>query len=265
MLPILNLGRTAVVASIDWPQIIQDLYSVNQDPNNGLVGGGMIREHFRAFRQETGRKPERIIFYMLVNCCRRDICHLLLLLWHRLARLLTPSFVIQGSSTVISTAMLAFSDLCCLSYEPVPSLVLSFRTHLAVLAEHVLLPSTLHLEPQVFGFTEVNPEGNVPVVKFDDKWVADSDVIVGIIEEKYPEPSLKIPPKFAYVRLGMECLPQAVPKEYLFLWLHVDACFLSDILLLGVSDLVRDKLAAKLKSDPTCLLCFWWDYNSRFV
>ncbi|RXI02849.1 hypothetical protein DVH24_002927 [Malus domestica] len=107
------------------------------------------------------------------------------------------------------------------------------------------------------GFTEVNPEGNVPVVKFDDKWVADSDVIVGIIEEKYPEPSLKIPPKFAYVRLGMECLPQAVPKEYLFLWLHVDACFLSDILLLGV----RDKLAAKLKSDPTCLLCFWsrWD------
>ncbi|TQD92652.1 hypothetical protein C1H46_021763, partial [Malus baccata] len=37
-------------------------------------------------------------------------------------------------------------------------------------------------------FTEVNPEGKVPVVSFDDKWVADSDVIVGIIEEKYPLP-----------------------------------------------------------------------------
>ncbi|ONI24152.1 hypothetical protein PRUPE_2G227100 [Prunus persica] len=48
-------------------------------------------------------------------------------------------------------------------------------------------------------FTEVNPEGKVPVVKFDDKWVADSDVIVGIIEEKYPEPSLKTPPEFASV------------------------------------------------------------------
>ncbi|XP_070671296.1 uncharacterized protein [Malus domestica] len=48
-------------------------------------------------------------------------------------------------------------------------------------------------------FTEVNPEGKVPVVKFDDKWVADFDVIVRIIEENYPEPSLKIPSKFASV------------------------------------------------------------------
>ncbi|KAB2627201.1 glutathione S-transferase DHAR2-like [Pyrus ussuriensis x Pyrus communis] len=37
----------------------------------------------------------------------------------------------------------------------------------------------------------MNPEGKVPVVKFDDKWVANSDVIVGIIEEKYPERPLK--------------------------------------------------------------------------
>jgi len=48
-------------------------------------------------------------------------------------------------------------------------------------------------------FTEVNPEGKVPVVKFDDKWVSDSDMIVGILEEKYPEPSLKTPPEFASV------------------------------------------------------------------
>ncbi|KAB2623505.1 protein argonaute 5 [Pyrus ussuriensis x Pyrus communis] len=61
---VIHPQQQSVVASIDWPQIIQDLYSVNQDPNNGLVGGGMIREHFRAFRQETGRKPERIILYI---------------------------------------------------------------------------------------------------------------------------------------------------------------------------------------------------------
>lgn len=48
-------------------------------------------------------------------------------------------------------------------------------------------------------FTEISPEGKVPVAKFDDKWVADSDVIVGIIEEKYPEPSLTTPPQFASV------------------------------------------------------------------
>ncbi|CAL8999746.1 unnamed protein product [Prunus brigantina] len=69
----------AVVASMDWPEvskyrgivsaqahreeIIQDLYSLYQDPQKGLVHGGMIREHFRAFRRSTGRKPERIIFY----------------------------------------------------------------------------------------------------------------------------------------------------------------------------------------------------------
>jgi hypothetical protein len=48
-------------------------------------------------------------------------------------------------------------------------------------------------------FLEVNPEGKVPVVKFDDKWVPDSDVIVGILEEKYPEPSLITPTEFASV------------------------------------------------------------------
>ncbi|KAM1278812.1 hypothetical protein ACFX13_031774 [Malus domestica] len=72
-----SLSIAAVVASIDWPQIIQDLYSVNQDPNNGLVGGGMIREHFRAFRQETGRKPERIIFY-IDGVSEEQFCQVLL-------------------------------------------------------------------------------------------------------------------------------------------------------------------------------------------
>ncbi|KAL8483185.1 hypothetical protein ACS0TY_026021 [Phlomoides rotata] len=44
-------------------------------------------------------------------------------------------------------------------------------------------------------FLEVNPEGNVPVIKFDDQWIADSDVIIGVIEEKYQEPSLSPPPE----------------------------------------------------------------------
>lgn len=48
-------------------------------------------------------------------------------------------------------------------------------------------------------FLDISPEGKVPVVKFDDKWVPDSDVIVGILEEKFPEPSLITPPEFASV------------------------------------------------------------------
>lgn len=39
----------------------------------------------------------------------------------------------------------------------------------------------------------MNPEGKVPAVKFDEQWIGDSDVIVGILEEKYPSPSLSPP------------------------------------------------------------------------
>ncbi|KAH9700158.1 protein argonaute 5 [Citrus sinensis] len=69
----------AVVASMDWPEvtkyrglvsaqahneeIIQDLYKSIQDPQRGLVHGGMIRELLIAFKISTNRKPESIIFY----------------------------------------------------------------------------------------------------------------------------------------------------------------------------------------------------------
>ncbi|KAF8068540.1 hypothetical protein N665_1145s0008 [Sinapis alba] len=48
-------------------------------------------------------------------------------------------------------------------------------------------------------FLDISPEGKVPVMKLDGKWVADSDVIVETLEEKYPEPSLKTPPEFTSV------------------------------------------------------------------
>lgn len=43
-------------------------------------------------------------------------------------------------------------------------------------------------------FLEANPEGKVPVIKDDGKWVADSDVITELLEKKFPEPSLAAPP-----------------------------------------------------------------------
>lgn len=42
-------------------------------------------------------------------------------------------------------------------------------------------------------FLDANPEGKVPVIKNEGKFVADSDVITQILEEKFPEPSLKTP------------------------------------------------------------------------
>jgi len=48
-------------------------------------------------------------------------------------------------------------------------------------------------------FLQISPEGKVPVLKIDDKWVPDSDVITQILEEKYPEPPLATPPEKATV------------------------------------------------------------------
>jgi len=68
--------------------------------------------------------------------------------------------------------------------------------------EEKKVPYTIHPidvsnKPQ--WFLEVNPEGKVPVIKFEGKWIPDSDVIVKILEEKYPEPSLVTPPQFSSV------------------------------------------------------------------
>jgi glutathione S-transferase len=57
-------------------------------------------------------------------------------------------------------------------------------------------------------FLEAFPDGKVPAIKFDDKWIADSDVIVGLIEEKYPNPPLVTPSEFASV--GSKILPTFV-------------------------------------------------------
>ncbi|KAM5573865.1 protein argonaute 1-like [Rosa sericea] len=69
----------AVVASQDWPEItkyaslvcaqahrqelIQDLFKQWQDPVEGTMSGGMIKELLISFYGATGQKPQRIIFY----------------------------------------------------------------------------------------------------------------------------------------------------------------------------------------------------------
>lgn len=51
----------------------------------------------------------------------------------------------------------------------------------------------------MFRFLKINPQGKVPVVKLDDKWIADSDIITQILEDKYPDPPLTTPPEKASV------------------------------------------------------------------
>ncbi|CAN6471248.1 unnamed protein product [Victoria cruziana] len=48
-------------------------------------------------------------------------------------------------------------------------------------------------------FLQISPEGKVPVLKVDDKWVPDSDVITQLLEEKFPNPPLAPPTEVASV------------------------------------------------------------------
>nr|TKS17713.1 dehydroascorbate reductase [Populus alba] len=74
--------------------------------------------------------------------------------------------------------------------------------------EESMMYSSIDVREEEKEFLEISPEGKVPVVKIDDKWVADSDVIVGILEEKNPEPPLATPPEFASV--GSKIFPSFV-------------------------------------------------------
>nr|ABM91437.1 dehydroascorbate reductase [Ipomoea batatas]ALP06092.1 dehydroascorbate reductase [Ipomoea batatas]GME11402.1 dehydroascorbate reductase [Ipomoea batatas] len=86
-----------------------------------------------------------------------------------------------------------------------------FSQRVTLTLEEKNIPYKIHLintsdKPE--WFLKANPEGKVPVIKFDDKWISDSDVIVGIIEEKYPNPSLSAPPEVASV--GSKIFPSFV-------------------------------------------------------
>ncbi|KAK2996006.1 hypothetical protein RJ640_013896 [Escallonia rubra] len=48
-------------------------------------------------------------------------------------------------------------------------------------------------------FLKVSPEGKVPLIKLDEKWIPDSDVITQALEEKFPSPPLVTPPEKASV------------------------------------------------------------------
>ncbi|XP_057522728.1 glutathione S-transferase DHAR3, chloroplastic isoform X2 [Amaranthus tricolor] len=57
-------------------------------------------------------------------------------------------------------------------------------------------------------FTKINPDGKVPVLKYDEKWISDSDVITQLLEEKYPNPHLATPPEKSSV--GSKIFPAFV-------------------------------------------------------
>jgi glutathione S-transferase len=71
-------------------------------------------------------------------------------------------------------------------------------------------------------FLTINPDGKVPVIKLDEKWIADSDVITQALEEKYPVPPLGTPPEKApvYVLYSMVFMHQPYGYSMLITWLE---------------------------------------------
>ncbi|KAL6861758.1 hypothetical protein ACP4OV_017458 [Aristida adscensionis] len=65
---------------------------------------------------------------------------------------------------------------------------------------------------------KINPEGKVPIVKLEEKWIADSDVITQALEEKFPEPSLATPPQKASVLLILVLTQDCVLQSTELFW-----------------------------------------------
>ncbi|KAI3966271.1 hypothetical protein MKX01_027439 [Papaver californicum] len=77
-----------------------------------------------------------------------------------------------------------------------------FSQRVLLTLEEKKIPYEMHLidtvnKPQ--WFLEANPEGKLPVVNFDGKWVPDSEVITQALDEKYPDSSLVTPSEFSSV------------------------------------------------------------------
>ncbi|XP_043702748.1 glutathione S-transferase DHAR2-like [Telopea speciosissima] len=95
-------------------------------------------------------------------------------------------------------------EICCKAAAGAPDILgdCPFCQRVLLALEEKKIPYEVRLinvsdKPQ--WFLEANPEGKVPLIKFEDKWIPDSDVITQLLEEKFPDPPLSPPPEFASV------------------------------------------------------------------
>ncbi|CAN8312589.1 unnamed protein product [Cochlearia groenlandica] len=77
-----------------------------------------------------------------------------------------------------------------------------FSQRVLLTLEEKNLPYKIHLinlSDKPKWFLAINPQGKVPVLKIKEKWISDSDIIVNVLEQNYPDPSLKTPQKFTSI------------------------------------------------------------------
>ncbi|KAK9902391.1 hypothetical protein M0R45_001630 [Rubus argutus] len=106
--------------------------------------------------------------------------------------------------TTLTAAMATPLEVCVKSSVTVPNKLgdCPFCQRVLLTLEEKHLPYDLKLvdlanKPE--WFLKINPKGLVPVVKLEEQWISDSDIITQTLEEKYPDPPLTTPPEKASV------------------------------------------------------------------
>ncbi|KAI4375486.1 hypothetical protein MLD38_013350 [Melastoma candidum] len=112
---------------------------------------------------------------------------------------------VKHSSTTVAMSALPI-DVCAKASVTVPNKLgdCPFCQRVLLTLEEKQLPYDIKLiefsnKPE--WFLKLNPDGKVPLVKLDENWIADSDVITQALEEKYPNPPLTTPTEKASVGL----------------------------------------------------------------
>ncbi|KAK6927848.1 Glutathione S-transferase, N-terminal, partial [Dillenia turbinata] len=108
----------------------------------------------------------------------------------------------RGRLTVAMSSSTDPLEICVKASVTTPNKLGPFTQRVLLTLEEKHLPYDMKLvdfrnKPE--WFLNVSPEGKVPVIKLDEKWIADSDVITQALEEKYPDPPLATPPEKATV------------------------------------------------------------------
>ncbi|XP_013652428.1 glutathione S-transferase DHAR3, chloroplastic-like isoform X2 [Brassica napus] len=109
-----------------------------------------------------------------------------------------------GSTRGFGTSAMAASplEICVKASVTTPNKLGPFCQRVLLTMEEKHVPYDMKLVDLINKpewFLKISPDGKVPLVKFNEKWVLDSDVITQSLEEKYPEPPLTTPPEKASV------------------------------------------------------------------
>ncbi|XP_057972070.1 glutathione S-transferase DHAR3, chloroplastic [Malania oleifera] len=166
------------------------------------------RKHFRVFPVTMSTAKLSPATSALSSTIRRLNCNLLLpqncAVFRHNSNRLRPHRSCRRSFTVALSSAASPLEVCVKASTTTPSKLgdCPFCQRVLLTLEEKHIPYDMKLVDLVNKpdwFLKISADGKVPVIKFEEKWVADSDVITQSLEEKYPNPPLGTPPEKASV------------------------------------------------------------------